>query len=214
MPSETTPNPLVSETPGAWTALIEAVNPASLLVLINRKLGADLRARVGPEDVFQEALLHAWRDRERHAWQGPRAFRRWLVEIINHRICDLADRAASLKRGAGRRELPIEPVARADASSAPPVYAGPVATTTPSRSAADAELARTMEEALDEVPDQAREVLRLRVFEDLTMEEAATRTGLSFAAARHWLRKGGEAYQRALARRLGSEVRVGDRSGT
>lgn len=135
--------------PRAWSELIDALGPPSMLVLIGRRMGAALRAKLTAEDVWQEALLQAWRDRSKCEWRGVAAFRRWMVSVIDHRLHDLCDAAARVKRGGGRGSVPIEAMASADASSSPPVYAGPVASTTPSRVLADREIAGRMEAALD-----------------------------------------------------------------
>lgn len=77
--------------PDAWQRLIAALGPAWLLVTIRSRMGANLARRYAPEDVLQEALLHAWRDRARCTWQGVRAFRSWLLQIIDNRRRDLAE---------------------------------------------------------------------------------------------------------------------------
>ena len=44
-------NPLESEDPKVWHRLIDAIGPASMLVLISRSLGEDLGRHITPEDV-------------------------------------------------------------------------------------------------------------------------------------------------------------------
>src|SRR4030095_9501951 len=51
-------NPLLRDSPPAWVELIEAVSPAALLVVIEARMSAALKARHSPEDILQEALLH------------------------------------------------------------------------------------------------------------------------------------------------------------
>ena len=79
-------------------------------------------------------------------------------------------------------------------------YAGPVQFTSPGRVAADREVAALMQAALDAVPEEGREVVRLRLFEDLSMEEVAARSGLGVEAVRYRFRHGLDAYRRALRR--------------
>jgi DNA-directed RNA polymerase specialized sigma24 family protein len=77
----------------AWRRLIDAVGPAWLLVAIRARMSAALIRRYEPDDVLQDTLLHAWRDRRRCTWQGVRAFRAWLLEIAGNydQILDATD---------------------------------------------------------------------------------------------------------------------------
>nr|HPM25550.1 hypothetical protein [Phycisphaerae bacterium] len=68
-------NPLLTDSPGAWDRLLEAVGPAALLAVIELRMSTALKRQYPAEDVLQEALLHAWRDRTRHEWRGVRSFR-------------------------------------------------------------------------------------------------------------------------------------------
>src|SRR5262245_27746380 len=91
-------NPLLSSSPRAWERLIESVKPASLLLVIERRMSVGLKEVQTAEDILQEALLHAWRDRLRFEWHGYGSFRSWLLRIIEHRIQDAADRCSARKR--------------------------------------------------------------------------------------------------------------------
>lgn len=190
-------NPLIDDDSGAWTRLIDAIGPAALLILIETRISAALRATVAAEDILQDALLHAWRDRERHEWRGLRAFRAWLVAIIENRIRDAADRVAARKRGNGSIPLTLDhrPPAGATTMS---VWAGPVASTTPSRAAAAREEAELMRAALEALPEEVREVVRLRLFEQLSVAAIAARLDIGPSAVRHRFRRGAELYQAAL----------------
>jgi RNA polymerase sigma-70 factor, ECF subfamily len=202
------PSPLPHATAASWSSLVESVGPASLLVVIEGRMSVALKARMTADDVLQESLLQAWRDREKCEWRGIGPFRRWLLTIVDNRLKDIAERESRLKRGGGRAALPFDR-RESDDSSAPPRYAGPVASTTPSRAAMDRETAEIMRESLEAAPEDVREVVRLRLFEELTIEETAERLGIGFSAVRHRFRRGAEAYYRELTRRLGT--RGGDR---
>jgi RNA polymerase sigma-70 factor (ECF subfamily) len=137
----------------------------------------------------------AWRDRDSLEWRGLAAFRRWLLEIARNRIHDLADHTGAKKRGDARPFSDLD-----DDSDGGDHYAGPVQTTSPGRAAADREVAELLEAALAAVPEENRDVVRLRLFEDLTMEDVAARTGLGVEGVRYRFRHGLEAYRRALRR--------------
>jgi RNA polymerase sigma-70 factor (ECF subfamily) len=189
-------NPLASDLPDVWDRLIAAVGPASILVTIDARLGDALRGRVTAEDVWQETLLHAWRDRARCEWRGLASFRRWLLQVAENRIRDLRDALAADKRGAGRVELSLE--CDRDGPCRGSDYAGPVRTTTPSRAAIDRERAAAMAEALAALPDELRDVVQLRLFEDLDTAEIAARLQLGVSAVQHRFRKGVLLYYRRL----------------
>lgn len=189
-------NPLLNSSPAAWDQLIEAVGPASLLIVIETRMSAALKHRHTSEDVLQEALLHAWRDRRRCQWRGLRAFRSWLLTIIDNRIRDLAAHESAQKRGGGAHPVPFS-VLEPDQSGGSH-YAGPIASTTPSRVAAYREQAEAMQTALEGLPDEVREVVRLRLFEQLAIDEIADRLGLGPSAVRHRFRRGAEQFRRKL----------------
>jgi RNA polymerase sigma-70 factor, ECF subfamily len=201
-PTDGDNNPLCSDAPAAWDRLIEAVGPASLLAVIDQRMSAALKRDCTPEDVFQEALLHAWRDRERHEWRGVKCFRNWLLTVIDHRIHDLADQAGAQKRGGGRV---VALRASADLVDGAVQGAGPPLqwdSTTPSRIAVYREQAEAMRAALAALPDDVRDVARLRLFDQLSVEDIAARLNLGVAAVRHRFRKGAELYQRRLMAEL------------
>lgn len=178
----------------SWQALIDAVGPASLLVVINLRMGTALKGKTSAEDILQDVLLEAWRSRGSLDWRGLPAFRSLLLTMIDRRIADVADHFAALKRGG--------PGIAGGALKAPALD-GPteaLITTTPSRLAVYREQAAAMLEALRVVPEEWREVVRLRLFEELSSAEIGVRLGLGESGVRHRLRRGSEVYRRALER--------------
>ena len=75
---------------------------------------------------------------------------------------------------------------------------GPVGSTTPSRVALHGENARQMHEALAALPSEFREVLRLRLFEELPLREVADYLGISMSTARRRLLSGAKEYRKEL----------------
>ena len=197
-------NPLRSSDGRVWNWLIESVGPASMLVAIEARMSMELRRRYAVEDVWQETLLHAWRDREKCEWHGVRAFRRWLLQIAEHRLQNFSDRERTQKRGGGRAAL-TAPASAGDSSAAGAEssnFAGPVVSTTPSRAASDAERARRMRAALDLVPAELRAVVHLHLFDELTFEEIAARAGITVSSAFRQFRRGMLLYSAELERVL------------
>lgn len=188
-------NPFAAETPEAWERLVAAVHVPSLLVVVESRMSEFLRARLGAEDILQDAFTHAWRDRASFRWRGVGSFRAWLLGIIDHRIQDAADRESAMKRGgaSSRTQLPID---------APPP--GLTHSTTASRLAMHRETVAAIREALGSLPVHLEEVVRLRLLEQVPTERIAQRLGIGHAAVRHRLRLGASMYREAIRARLAS----------
>ena len=168
-------------------------------------MSAALRRRHTPEDIWQEALLHAWRDRARCEWRGLKSFRSWLMSIIDNRIRDAAAHEGAAKRGGGSTPVPFSAIEQSGSQGdRESNFPGPVASTTPSRIAVFREQADAMREALRSLPAEMREVVRLRLFEQLAMTAIAERLEIGLSAARHRFRKGAQIYQRQLVSALAS----------
>jgi RNA polymerase sigma factor (sigma-70 family) len=182
--------------------LVDALHPERLLLLIERRLGAELRARVSADDILQDALLHAWRDRHAHRWSGMKAFRNWLLAIVDHRIGDARDHANAQKRGGGARVLSIERGPHADSAD----FDVP-RSTTPSRIAWRREQAGVIRDAIEALPDDVRDVVRLRLVDQLPVETVARELGIGDSAVRHRFRRGAELFRRRIASALGSVER-------
>jgi RNA polymerase sigma-70 factor, ECF subfamily len=200
-------NPLLSSAPHVWEQLVEAVDPASLLVVIDRRMGAGLREVQTAEDILQEALLHAWRDRARLEWRGIASFRSWLLTIIDHRLQDVADQNSAAKRSAGGPTVPLSVLVDGGTTTSPELDF-PAGSTTPSKLASYREQAAAMHTALEGLPEELREVVRLRLFEQCPLEEIARRLDLGVEGVRHRFRKGSELYERRLRAALGSRSSI------
>ena len=192
-------NPLLTDSAESWNRLLEAVRPASILLVIEDRLGEALRRELTPEDVWQETLMYAWRDRERFEWRGLPSLRRWLITIATNRIREAAERAGAQKRGGGK--APVE----FSAFISPSGNQLPVGlqSTTPSRVCVYREQASIMRAALHQLDEELQEVVRLRLFDDRTLEEVADMMAIGVSAVRHRLRRGAIEYEGHLARMLG-----------
>lgn len=191
--------------PQEWDRAIDALDPPALLLLIEGRLSPALRLHCSAEDIWQESLLHAWRDRERFEWRGPKAFRSWLLSIIDNRIRDAADYLAAAKRGGGKPAAAFSALARARGDSGDGSQERIVLqSTTPSRIAIQREQAEAIRAALSALPDELRDVVRLRLIEQLSIEEIAQRLAIGASAVRHRFRQGAELYAIELRRVLAS----------
>lgn len=157
--------------PSRWEELIAAIRPATMLAVIDSAMGRDLREHCSPEDIWQETLVHAWRDRAQHRWRGETAFRAWLLEIARHRVLETVRNLGALKRGgAGRTTRFSELVSSPSAS---PSGLLPMDSQTPSRIVAHGEKTEALRAALASLPPELETIVRLHLFEGLTMEAIA-----------------------------------------
>jgi RNA polymerase sigma-70 factor (ECF subfamily) len=167
--------------PEALAALLQS-HRAQLMAFIERQLGTALRRKVEPDDVFQETSAEAVRALPT-AELGDREPFSWLCQIAERRIIDLHRRFfGAQKRDAGR-EVPL------GSSSADTHRAGLidmlVATlTTPSQAFSRNAREEKLTAALDKLPAEQREALRLRYVESLPSKQIAERLGKSDAAVR------------------------------
>lgn len=182
------------DSPEDWDRLIRQIDPAALLLIVESRMGEALRRRCAPEDILQESLLSAWRDRDRCEWRGRKSFRAWLLTIIDHRLRDAVAREGALKRGGGGSPLSLSDVA----SSPSGASAAPIASTTPSRIALYREKAEAMRAALETLPDDVRDIVRLRLFEQLSLDDIGKGAGLDASTVLRRFRKGAELYYKRL----------------
>jgi len=108
------------------------------------------------EDAAQDGLVKAWRALGRFRADEP--LRPWLLKIV-------ANEARNRRRGAGRRDH----LALRAAGAASPGEAAP----SPEEAALDAAERARLLAALEELPEQAREILACRYLLDLSEEETA-----------------------------------------
>ncbi len=113
------------------------------------------------EDAAQDGLVKAWRALGRFRADEP--LRPWLLKIV-------ANEARNRRRGAGRRDH----LALRAAGAASPGEAAP----SPEEAALDAAERARLLAALEELPEQAREILACRYLLDLSEEETAAAAGV------------------------------------
>lgn len=186
-----------------WTQIIETLESGSILVAISARMGPKLRAQVDLEDIWQETLCQAWRDRMNHEWRGLRAYRSWILVIAKHRIYDAAERAYAVKRGNGRVPISLTTLAGGDDDEYGSVHSMlPPRLTTPSIVAQRKEVIQAMDDALAALPDDLRPVVQLRLFEQLKIREVAEQLELLLPTAKTRLYRGANLFRRELNRRL------------
>ena len=179
----------------AYDRLFERAAPRALQ-FVRLRLGPRLRGRVEEADVLQDAYLDAHAAFARFHFQGAGSFSRWLCRIIENRIRGLADyHGAAKRRPRGRVERISGVVERALAATPGP-------STQADRNDRHARLAA----ALAALPEEQREVLLLRYFQDRSVDEIAHLVGRSPSAVRRAIGRA----TAGLGGMLGEAGRCGD----
>ncbi|MBI4607266.1 MAG: sigma-70 family RNA polymerase sigma factor [Planctomycetes bacterium] len=138
-----------------------------LLAVTLRILGRGTRG-IDPEDVLQETCLRAFRRIGAFVWQGEGSFLRWLGGFAGNVIRELE------KEG---RRSPLIGIDRDPAGSG----------VSPSKALRREERLSRLQEALEALSPDHREVIRLARFEGLPLREVARRMGRSLGAVRQLL---------------------------
>jgi RNA polymerase sigma-70 factor (ECF subfamily) len=168
--------------------------------VIDLRMNDDLRRRVDPSDIVQEAQLEALRRVAEYARDPQLSVRLWMRQIAIDRLGMAHRRHIKAEKRSVLREL------RAPDKSAMALARQLIAGgESPSRQLDRDELVRLVRHAIDGLGDADREIIVLQAFEGLNSSESAQVLGIEPAAAR-------KRYGRALLRirRLLDESGVGD----
>lgn len=158
-----------------------------LTLLARVQLGRDLRGKVDPSDLVQEAFLEAHRDFAQFQGRTEAVLLAWLRRVL---ATGLADQARHY-RGTRRRDLRLERqlAAELDRSSQALERGLAAPGSSPSARAERREGARRLAEALEQLPADYRDVLLLRHFQGLTFPEIARRLDRTLDVVKNvWLR--------------------------
>ena len=151
--------------------------------IVSFRLAEPLRARLGPDDILQEAFLDAsqrlghYRDCPDHS---PFV---WLRMIVNQTLADIHRRHLGAQKRSAEREMALwsSPFAQTTSASVAVQLVG--AFTSPSQAAVRAEAVGLVEQAIEQMDPIDREVLVLRHFEELTNAEVAETLSIEQKAA-------------------------------
>jgi RNA polymerase sigma-70 factor (ECF subfamily) len=159
----------------------------SLNRMIRCRLNRGVAARVDASDIVQDALMTASRRLAEYLENPRMPFHAWLRQLARDRLADVYRRQLADKRNVAREQH----VAADQASSLNPIAQLRDAELTPAAMLLRKEFADRFHQAVDQLSDEAREIILMRHAEQLTNSQAAEVLGLSDAAA-------GMRYLRAL----------------
>jgi len=151
-----------------------------LMLLARLEVGRHLRGKVDPADVVQEAFLEASRSFPRFRGVSEPEFAAWLRQILASSLSHLMRRYF----GTEARDLRLErSLGQHLDQSSRSIDRGLVAMqSSPSQRASRREQALLLADALEQLPDDYREVIVLRHLEGLTFPLVAERMDRSLAS--------------------------------
>lgn len=155
-----------------------------LLVFIERHMGDGLRRKVEPDDIFQELSADALRSLGQYDLADRDPFG-WLCQIAERRIIDAHRRYFGAQKRAAGREVSIHGHGgSADTSRAGLVDLLVASMTSASRAVSRDEKQLKMLAALENLPVDQQEAVRLRYLEGWPSKQIAERLGKTDGAVR------------------------------
>ena len=153
--------------------------------IIRLRMGKELRPKLDSMDLVQDALVSALGGLEQFTYKNEGDFLRWLSRITQNALRDNLDKLYTDKRDI-RKE-----VRRVDFNSTTGggfvATAGPIEATTPSVIMSRKEDLDKLEEAIDKLKPDYREVIVLSKIEGLSYKEIGDRLGKSIDSVGHLL---------------------------
>jgi RNA polymerase sigma-70 factor (ECF subfamily) len=151
--------------------------------VIHLRLDPVLARRVDASDIVQDVLIEANHRLTEYLKNPAMPFHLWLRHLAQDRIIDTHRRHRQAQRRSIDREQGIQPPAWADQSSVQLVAQLIDGEQTPASAAIHQELQRRLNDALEQLGDDDREIILMRHHEQLSNQEVAAALGLTEAAA-------------------------------
>ncbi|MBW3600449.1 MAG: sigma-70 family RNA polymerase sigma factor [Planctomycetes bacterium] len=160
---------------------------AYLRLLAQRRLDAVAQARVDASDVVQQTCMEAHRDFAAFRGGHEGELLAWLRRILEHNAAHTIERHIYAQKRTLDREKPLD-----DSQSAAGPLLGRLAAeqTSPSRRAMLGEAAVRLAQALEHLPEDQREAVRLRHLEGWTLDQLTEHFQRSETAVAGLLKRG------------------------
>ena len=142
-----------------WSRYYEKLIPA-----VRTRLGKKLRGKIETMDIVQSVFHEAVRGSEAREFESEGHFRAWLNRLVENRIKKEARYFGRQKRNSGKEE-PLLGVKGEEKKSAKTIGPRPVSIVE------HFDEIERLEEALEKLPSEIREILIMRYFEELTYKE-------------------------------------------
>ena len=149
-----------------------ALHASALSQFISQRLSPSQNRSIDPEDILQQTLISVFRDIGRFEHRSDGALLAWLKTIAEHRLQDAIKGLKRVKRGGQMRQVryaaPTE--SRSVAQLVELLSAG---SHTPSRSVAGHEAVKAVQDAIQDLPEDYRQAVQLRLLDGRTLDETA-----------------------------------------
>ena len=183
-----TPDELIAEARAgsdeALGLLLDRYRPY-LRLLAQRGLGTDVQSRVDPSDVVQRAFLDAHRDWAGFRGQAEPELVAWLRRILENNLSETVGEHVRAQKRSTRKERSLtESGDRALASGLAADQSSP------SQRAMRSEAAVVLAQAVETLPEDQREAIRLRYLEGWTLAQIAEHFDRSQVAVAGLLKRG------------------------
>jgi RNA polymerase sigma-70 factor, ECF subfamily len=152
-----------------------------LLAYIEHQLGTTLRHKVEPEDLLQETAIQALRYLPETDLSGRDPFG-WLCQLAEQRIIDAHRKLVESQKRPAEREVPLQAPISSGRGELLDLLV--VSMTSPSEAFSRDVRAVRLHEALNQLPEESRNALRLRYVDGLPTKEIAERLGKSDGSIR------------------------------
>lgn len=169
----------------ALPAYLDLQRP-KLLAFIEHRLGASLRRKIDPDDIWQETSIEALRSFEQMDLTQRDPFS-WLCQTAERRIIDAHRKFFASQKRAADREVSLNAPAGGGGGGerqSDLVNLLVASMTTASQKFARGHRERALLAALEELPEIQRQALQMRYLEGLPSKEVATRLGKTDGAIR------------------------------
>lgn len=165
---------------GEQAALGQALETcrAYLTLIAEQEMAPSLRAKGGASDLVQQTFMEAHQAFGQFRGVRQEELLAWLRRMLLNNVFNFRRHHEGTVKRQASREVSI------GGDSTAHTIEPAAATPTPSRQMMAGERAAAVRDAMAKLPDDYREVLRLRYEESLPFEEVATRMGRTSAAVR------------------------------
>jgi RNA polymerase sigma-70 factor (ECF subfamily) len=163
-----------------------------LLLVAQRELDPALQPKAGASDLVQETFLEAQRDFGHFHGASEGELRAWLRRLLLNNVANFTRRYRDTDKRQVGLEQPLEPSSWSGTAGGNLPGSG----SSPSGQAVGHEQAEALRRAMARLPEEYREVLRLRYEEGRSFEEIAQAMGRTANAGRKlWARAVGRLRQ-------------------
>ncbi len=149
-----------------------------LHLVVQLRMSADVQARMDASDVIQESHLEALRRLDDYLIRRPMPFKLWLRHTAHECLIRMRRRHVDVQARSVNREVPLPE------QSSVLLAAKALASASPSQLVMKEELADHVRQALAELSEMDQEILLIRNYEGLSIDESAQVLGIERDAAR------------------------------